>query len=170
MSFKSLLVKPFQNTLLAGSLVLASSLAVAEAPGGPDCGWGNLMFEGDSGKIAHFGASIFNGSSGNAWIGMLVGTNGCSTEGTITYGGKSLFALNGFMDEVAVDVAKGEGEALNALSVVLGIESQDRPAFNQLLQANFGRIFPSESINSDEVVASINAVMKEDTHFSRYAS
>lgn len=170
MSFKSCLAKPFQNAVLAGGLVISSSFVLAEAPGGPDCGWGNLMFEGDSGKVGNFGAWVFNGSTWNQGIGILAGTNGCSSEGTITYGGKSMFALNGFMDEVAVDVAKGEGEALHALSVVIGIENHDRPAFNQLMQANFERIFPNEEVGSEQVIASINAILKEDEYFSRYAS
>ena len=162
------LTKLLTSTAFIGALAF-SSASHAEAPGGPDCGWGNLMFEGDSGKVAHIGASIFNGTSGNQWIGILAGTNGCSSEGTITYGGKSLFALSGFMDEVAVDIAKGEGEALNALSVVMGIEQQDRNAFGKLLQNNFNAIFPNENIESDAVIASIQAVMKNDKHFSQYA-
>ncbi len=157
------------STCLAG-LLAVSSAAQAEAPGGPGCGWGNLMFEGDSGHVAHIGASIFNGSSGNQWIGILLGTNGCSAEGTITYGGKSLFALKGFMDEVASDIAQGEGEALNALSVVMGIEEQDRGDFNRLLQDNFDTIFPSENVHSDEVIASIQQVMKADERFASYVS
>lgn len=163
------LIKFISSASLVGSLAL-SGLSFAEAPGGPDCGWGNLMFEGDHGKGAHIGASIFNGSSGNQWIGILLGTNGCSAEGTITYGGKSLFALNGFMDEVAIDIAKGEGEALDALSVVMGIQQNDRLAFGQLLQNNFNEIFPSEDIQSDAVIASIQKVMKADAHFSQYLS
>jgi len=163
------IIKFISSATLVGSLAF-SSISLAEAPGGPDCGWGNLMFEGDSGIGAHIGASIFNGSSGNQWIGILFGTNGCSSEGTITYGGKSLFALSGFMDEVAVDIALGEGEALEALSVVMGIEQKDRPAFGKLLQSNFNKIFPNENIESDAVIASIHKVMKEDVHFSQYLS
>jgi hypothetical protein len=166
---KTSLIKLVSSASLAGAILVASS-AQAVAPGGPDCGWGNLMFEGDSGKLAHIGASIFNGTSGNAWIGILLGTNGCSAEGTITYGGKSLFALHGFMDEVAVDIAQGEGEALDALSVVLGVEKKDRSAFNKLLQQNFDRIFPNENMKSDEVIASIESIMKEDAQFKHYVS
>src|SRR5690606_31483635 len=161
--------KSLSSAILIGGLGF-SSISHAEAPGGPDCGWGNMMFEGDSGPIAHIGASIFNSSSGNAWIGMLLGTNGCSSEGVITYGGKSIFALQGFMDEVAVDIAQGEGEALNALSVVLGIPEEKRPAFNTLMHSNFDRIFPTENIQSEDVISSIHAIMKEDEHFRTYAS
>ncbi len=166
---KSRLSKLVSAASLSAALGL-SSISFAEAPGGPDCGWGNLMFDGDSGRLAHIGASIFNSSSGNGWIGILLGTNGCSSEGTITYGGKSFFALKGFMDEVAVDIAKGDGEALHALSVVMGIEEDDRAAFKALLHNNFETIFPNADIQSGDVINSIQALMRNDERLARYAS
>lgn len=163
----------FSKILYSGAFISTltlSSFSHAEAPGGPNCGWGNLMFEGDSGRIAHIGASIFNSSLGNLWIGILLGTNGCSTEGQITYGGKSIFALQGFMDEVAVDIAQGQGEALEALSVVMGVQEKDRPAFNKLLQENFERIFPDANVQSKQVISSIQSILKEDAYLGKYAS
>lgn len=53
--------------ILLGTLFAAVSInAMAEAPGGPNCGWGNLLFEGQRGTPAHFLASTTNGTSGNA--------------------------------------------------------------------------------------------------------
>ena len=76
--------------ILLGTLFAAVSInAMAEAPGGPNCGWGNLLFEGQRGTPAHFLASTTNGTSGNATFGMTSGTNGCSTKAALTYGGKS---------------------------------------------------------------------------------
>nr|WP_311138690.1 DUF3015 family protein [Pseudomonas amygdali] len=105
---------------------------MAQAPGGPDCGWGNMLFEGQRGTPAHFLASTTNGTSGNATFGMTSGTNGCSTNGALTYGGKSWLAMNGMMDELSKDMAMGQGEALTTLC---GIHrrpcAQDRsPAFS----------------------------------------
>jgi hypothetical protein len=94
--------------LMAGAVLLvASSAAMAEAPGGPNCGWGNMLFKGQSGMAAHFLASTTNGTSGNATFGMTSGTNGCSVNGTLTYGGKAM--VNAMLDEFSADVAVGEG-------------------------------------------------------------
>ena len=71
-------------------LLTASSTAFAEAPGGPNCGWGNMLFDGTSGLGNHVFASTTNGTSGNATFGMPSGTNGCSANGTLTYGGKEI--------------------------------------------------------------------------------
>jgi len=44
--------------ILLGTLFTVVSLnAMAEAPGGPNCGWGNMLFEGQRGTPAHFLAS-----------------------------------------------------------------------------------------------------------------
>ena len=61
--------------ILAGiALATMSVSAMAEAPGGPNCGWGNMLFNGQSGVGPHFLASITNGTSGNATFGMTTGT------------------------------------------------------------------------------------------------
>ncbi len=92
--------------ILLGTLFTVVSLnAMAEAPGGPNCGWGNMLFEGQRGTPAHFLASTTNGTSGNATFGMTSGTNGCSTRASLTYGGKSWFAMNGMMNELSEDMA-----------------------------------------------------------------
>lgn len=159
-----------KKSLLASTLIAVSSVSFAEAPGGPDCGWGNMMFEGDSGKVAHFGAWTFNNSSGNKWIGMLLGTNGCTTDGTITYGGKSLAVLNGVMDEIVEDTARGEGEALNAVAITLGVAKEDREDFNFLMNENFDSIFPHAEITAEEMLSTMQNLMKEDDTLKQYVS
>lgn len=147
-------------------LLSASSVAMAEAPGGPNCGWGNMLFEGQSGIGPHFIASITNGTSGNNTFGMTTGTNGCSTSGTLTYGGKSL--VGSIMGEFSEDVARGEGDAMDTVAVVYGVEKQDRETFAKVMHENFAVIFPSEDVTADEMMASIEAVMKADSTLAKY--
>lgn len=127
------------------------------------------FFEGKSGLPVHLLATIVNGTSGNATFGMTSGTNGCSTDGALTYNGSSLLSMNGVLEEVAHDVAMGEGEALTALSVSMGVEAQDREHFNAVLHNNFDSIFTSEDVTAAEVQANINAVLKADEALSKYS-
>jgi len=154
---------------IIGSLVLlsASSAAMAVVPGGPDCGWGNMLFDGQSGLGPHIIASTTNGTSGNASFGMTTGTNGCSADGTLTYGGKSL--MGSIMGEFTEDVARGEGDALDAVAVIYGIAPTDRQIFAQMTHENFNVIFPSEKVTAKEVMDSLNALMKADARLSKYA-
>jgi len=157
--------------LILGAVLLGSSLsASAVAPGGPGCGWGNLLFEGSSGTGAHLLATIVNGTSGNATFGMTSGTNGCDTSGALTYSGESLLAMNGVLEEVAQDMAVGHGEALTALTVSMQIDSADRDHFDSVMHQNFASIFPRQDVDAAEVMANINTVMKSDSRLARYAA
>ena len=55
---------------------------------------------------------------------MTSGTNGCNTNARLGYGGRSIFAMNGMLDNIAEDMAKGQGEALDAYAVLLGVEAR----------------------------------------------
>lgn len=153
--------------MMAGAVLLvASSTAFAEAPGGPNCGWGNMLFQGESGTVYHFLASTTNGSSGNATFGMTSGTNGCSTDGTLTYSGKAM--ITAMLDELSADVAVGEGDTLTAVAVAYGVAQEDRAAFANLTHQNFAVLFPSENVTADEVIASLETLLKSDAALSKY--
>ncbi len=159
-----------KKILVASALLGFSMSASAVAPGGPGCGWGNLVFEGSSGLGAHLLATFVDGTSGNATFGMTSGTNGCDTSGALTYGGKSMLAMNGMLEEVAQDMAVGHGEALTALSVSMGIAAADRAHFDAVMHQNFPKVFASQDATAGEVLENINAVMKQDEKLAHYVS
>lgn len=159
-----------KRILIGSLLALTSAAAFAEAPGGPSCGWGNMLFKGQRGIASHFVASTTNGTSGNATFGMTSGTNGCSTNGTLTYGGKPMLVLSSIMDELSEDMAKGEGEALTTYAVALGVKPEDRAHFAQVTHQHFSDIFTSASATDAEVHAATLAVMKQDARLAQYAS
>jgi len=157
-----------KRIILAVLLINVSGAAFAVAPGGPNCGWGNALFEGQSGLGIHLLATITDGTSGNATFGMTSGTNGCSTDGTLTYGGKSM--VSALMDEFSEDVARGDGEALTAVAVSLGVTEEDRSVFNQVMHDNFITMFPSDQVTAEEVTASIITLMRDDSVLAKYVS
>lgn len=157
-----------KKLLLSTALLGFSTFAIADAPGGPGCGWGNLLLEGQSGMVAHFGATTTNGTSGNATFGMTLGTNGCSVDGALTYGGNSLVWFDNVLDEYSTDVAQGQGETLNAVAVMIGVEQQDREKFGQLMHENFANLFPNTAVSSQEVMDSMVALMSKDPTLNKY--
>ena len=157
-----------KKLLVSSVLLCASTIAMAEAPGGPNCGWGNLLLAGNSGLGAHLGATLTNGTSGNATFGMTFGTNGCSTDGALTYSGNSLVWFDNILDEYSTDVALGEGEALQAVAMMMGIEEHDRAHFNQVMHDNFDALFPQVDISSQQVLDSMITVMADDQRLQRY--
>ncbi|OBY23393.1 DUF3015 domain-containing protein [Pseudomonas aeruginosa] len=155
--------------LVLGLLSLGSMTAHADAAGGNGCGWGNMVFEGQRGLFPHLLATTTNGTSGNATFGMTSGTNGCNTNARLGYGGRSIFAMNGMLDNIAEDMAKGQGEALDAYAVLLGVEAKDRAHFAQVTQQHFGEIFASKDATGEQVLSNTLAVMSRDGTLARYA-
>jgi hypothetical protein len=152
---------------VAGAVLFAaSSAAFAVAPGGPNCGWGNMLFEGQSGIVYHFLASTTNGTSGNNTFGMTSGTNGCSVDGKLTYGGKAM--VSAMLDEFSADVAAGHGDTLTAVAVAYGVEQQDRNEFAALAHRNFAVLFPNANVTADEVTANLETLMRSDAQLAKY--
>lgn len=147
-------------------LTLASTSVFAEAAGGNNCGWGNMLFQGQSGPAPHILGITTNTTFGNNTFGVTTGTNGCSSSGKITYSGKSLLAA--IMTEFSEDVAAGQGDALNAVAVMMGVEQQDRETFAEVTHANFKVIFPSENTTAEEAMAALEQVMKADQRLAKY--
>lgn len=148
-----------------------STTSFAEAPGGPDCGWGNMLFQGDKGFVPHTAAYLTNGlSSFNAFFGIVFGTNGCETDGVLSYTGTPMLGMNHILDELAVDMANGSGEALGALSVALKIEKEDRDYFDQVMHKNFSTIFSHENIEALQVMNNITTILSKDERLKNYLS
>lgn len=156
-----------KKTIISIALLGMSSTAMAVAPGGPGCGWGNMLLKGQSGPI-HFLATTTNGTSGNKTFGMTTGTNGCSTSGALTYGGQSM--ISSIMGEFSEDVARGEGDAMDTVALIYGVDKQDRNTFAKVMHQNFATIFPSENVTADEMMSSIEEVMKADATLAKYTA
>jgi hypothetical protein len=127
-----------------------------------------MILEGKTGLANHMFALTTNGTSGNATFGMTFGTNGCSVDGPLTYGGDSMVWFNNILDEYSTDVALGHGEALNAVAVMVGVEPEDRDHFNNVMHENFALLFPNTETTGQEVLDSMVVVMSEDDTLKRY--
>ncbi len=156
---------------IISGLVLFSAATVANAGaagGDGGCGWGNALFKGSTGTATHVVAGITNAITGNNTFGMTSGTNGCTTTGTLGYGGQSV--VSSIMDEFSEDVARGEGDALDTVSVVYGVDAQDRDTFAKVMHENFSTLFPSEDVTAEEMMASIEEIMRADATLNKYVA
>ncbi len=76
--------------------------------------------------------------------------------------------IDGNMDNLARDMAKGQGESLSTLAAVWGVEAKDQQAFNDMARSNFARIFANENVTSKDVLNNLNAVVAQDAQLSAY--
>jgi hypothetical protein len=148
--------------------VPAASAQEGETAGSSGCGLGTMLFDGQSGIGPQVLAVTTNGTSGNQTFGITSGTLGCTKDGVVRPPAEVRILLMSSLDNLATDVARGEGETLTSLASVMAIDEADQPRFFVSLQDNFVRIFPDENVTADEVITSINAVMAEDEVLARY--
>jgi Protein of unknown function (DUF3015) len=132
------------------------------------CGVGSILFEGQKGPVPQILAVTTNGSFGNQTFGITTGTLGCEKDGVVRSPTKVRMMVVSSLDNLAVDVARGEGETLDSLASLMTVAPQDKARFAATLQHNFTRLFPSENVTADEVIASMNAVLAEDAVLQRY--
>jgi len=146
------------------SAVLLSAVVSSLAYAGPQlrkncgCGIGSMLFENNEGLMSQTAAATTNGLFGNQTFGISSGTLDCKQPAQF-YGREMLhrFVAEN-MDNLAKDIARGQGESLDTLAVLMNIPAQQRPVFNARLQANFKHIFTSPQVTDEEVVNNIIAV------------
>ncbi|WP_028672107.1 DUF3015 family protein [Saccharospirillum impatiens] len=156
-----------KKLLLTAGLTVALT-GTAMAGSGPGCGLGSMIFAEKTGTFNHVLASITNGIYSNQAFGMSTGTLGCDSSQSIEYTQVAAY-LDTNLDQVAVDMARGEGEALDGLATLLDVQLSDRAAFSVATQANFTRIFPSAETTREAAVESLMAVLREDQSLAVYA-
>jgi hypothetical protein len=124
--------------------------------GAAGCGLGAMAFGDQQGGLQIIAATL-NAILWNQTFGITFGTLNC---------GPSLFAqgtrnfVEANREALAKDVARGEGEAIGALTVIN--RCGDSRAVGAALQARFGAIFPSEQATDGEVTAAILETLRAD--------
>ncbi|OHY81510.1 DUF3015 domain-containing protein [Marinobacter sp. AC-23] len=150
--------------LIAGAILLgASSMAFAQ----PGCGVGAMIWKGQSGIAPHVLAATTNGTFGNQTFGMTTGTLGCQTNESVQ---SMAMYMDSNIDKVARDMSRGNGENLETLAVLLGVDEADRTNFRQVLQNNFAVIFPKSDTTSGEAVDAIVALLEKNESLSKYVA
>ena len=99
---------------------------------------------------------------------MTSGTAGCDASQTIQRAAADFLDDN--MEKVARDMSSGQGESLDTLANLMGVEDADKAAFFALTHENFSEIFSSDAVSSTEVMDNLQTVMKQDAALARYVS
>ena len=150
--------------------VLAAFPAVAMADNVGQCGWGSKLLAGQKGIAPQVLAVTTNGTSGNQTFGITSGTSGCTQNGTVSSNWRTALFIDGNKEKLARDMSVGSGETLDSLAHLLGVESQDRVAFNRVAKDNMARIFPSHEASTQEIATALRQVLASDAQLSRYSA
>jgi hypothetical protein len=156
--------------LIAVAALALAPLAPAQADNDAGCGLGTQVMAGKSGVFAHLVATYTNGLLGNQTFGITSGTLGCNGNSEVTADADLRKFASTNLDQLTVEMAAGEGEALTALAGLYGIDQQDRAAFYGLTKSNYGTIVHGDNVTAGEVLASIRTLMATDARLSRYVA
>ena len=155
--------------LLAVVSVAAVFPMTAMADNIGSCGWGTKLFDGQSGVAPQVLAVTTNGTFGNQTFGITSGTSGCTQDGAVKSSWRTALFIDGNRDALARDMSVGSGETLDSLAHLLGVQEQDRVAFNSAAKENMARIFVENASTSD-IMAGLRQVLGSDAQLSRYTT
>ena len=143
--------------IIASLLIIAAPLAYADLQSNVGVGIGTVIFEGHDGLISQVCAATTNGTYGNQTFAITSGTLGAEKPDEL-WASKQ---LNDFvaenMNNLAQDIAQGQGESLEAICSIL--EVNDADAFNSKLQENFSQIYTSDEITHQDVIINMKRVV-----------
>lgn len=154
--------------LVAGLLLSVSAFPVLAGNNGPGCGLGQQVFKGSSGLSAHSSAATTNGSFSNQLFGITSGSLGCNQDAVVSNDIEKKVFVASNMDSLAQDVAQGGGSYLTSLASLMGIKAKDKSAFYSFTQKNFETIFKTENKTYEDVIASLDAAMIDDSRLTTY--
>ena len=134
------------------------------------CGIGSKLWQGRSGVAAKVVASITNLFTFKG-ISTTFGLAGCTDADNIFTDSRDAkvrhFASQKF-DRLAEDMARGQGEHLDALSHLLQIHEGDRQDFQAFAQRNFAALFAHDQVTVGEWLETLARLMAEDEKLRGY--
>lgn len=152
--------------LVAILALAAMPVGAALADNDVGCGLGTQIWAGQSGLIPKVLAATTNGTFGNQTFGITTGTLGCSPNGVIRAEVRRTHFAAANLDQLAAEVAAGEGESLATLASLYGVDASDRAAFAATAQAHYGELFAGRT--TGDVLAALDRVLAADARLARY--
>lgn len=124
------------------------------------CGLGTMAL-GDQNPtiLVQLSATFLNGICGNQTFGISSGTLDCEPADGLASNRVLQEYVSDNMDQLAMNMAAGQGDSLDALADLMAIDTPERPQLFTKLQSHFDTIFNSEDVTATEVLENIEAVL-----------
>ncbi len=156
---KKMIIAVFVCMMLIGSAGMAAAQGVHTVREDCGCGLGGYAIGQETGLIWKLVGTFLNGLCGNQTFAMTSGTLGCGEPQSLAVLEQMNIFVADNMDALAVDIAQGNGESLDALAEIAAIPEEKRPIFYSTLQQNFDRIYISADVTNDNVVNEISQIL-----------
>jgi len=145
--------------LVVISIMMVSIASAATVRDDCGCGLGGMALAEKEGLIWNLVGTFLNGICGNQTFGMSSGTLDCGKPVKMATLDKVNIFVADNMDSLAIDIAQGQGESLDALAEIAEIPDQKRPLFYSALQDNFDQIYMDAEVTHTTVVDQISKII-----------
>ena len=153
-------MKTFLGTILT-TILIVGAVQASSIRDNCGCGIGTMALGDQEATIlSQLGATFLNNLSGNQTFGISSGTLECDPASSFSSNKKVIEYVSDNMDHLAFDMAKGEGDSLDALADVMGVQVDARQDLFVKMQSSFDRIFPTDDVTANEVVKRITAILQ----------
>ncbi|MDP1757591.1 MAG: DUF3015 domain-containing protein [Pseudohongiella sp.] len=147
-------------SLAVAFMGMQAGLAMAANPDtGPGCGLGKLAWQNyPHQKVIGVQTmeATTNGLIGNQTFGISSGTSGCTNDGKFWAQEKvNVFAALNF-ENLAQDMAQGQGEHLTSLATLMGIPAAQQPAFFAMTQEKYASLMSAGETSPVALVKALN--------------
>ncbi|WP_457625809.1 DUF3015 family protein [Persephonella sp.] len=147
-------MKKFMAAALGVAILSIPSFAVNKENTG--CGLGYMIFkDAPDSTLFEILAVTTNGTFGNQTFGITTGTLECKQPQKVVKNDRLFKFVTENMDQLASDIASGNGETLDTVAELMNIPENKKAEFYAKLQENFDKIYPSEKVQSADVIDKI---------------
>lgn len=151
------------------SLLITTSNVLADESGA-GCGIGKQIMEGKTGKSNNIVAAILNDVLIPKTFFMTTGdgTLGCDPSEAVENDQQREVFVAANLDHLSVDMAKGQGDHLEALAQMMGIEEGDKDAFYSFTQEHYSTLFSEGSNSAKQMLSKLDDTMFHHRYLAKY--
>jgi len=139
-------------------LILAGTTYAETVSQDCGCGLGRVAIGEKEGLGWNLLGTFLNGLCGNQTFGMTSGTLECGVTEKLVINQQIDTFVAGNMDNLAVDIASGGGESLDALAEIAQIDPVLKAPLASELQARFDTIYPDADVSYIQVADALREV------------
>jgi len=155
------------RALILALVLVFTPVSAALADNDVGCGVGTMIWEGNSGLMYKLLASSTNNLTFQT-ISITLGALNCNGRNAVGANARTRHYVSTNFDRIARDSAVAGGESLDTLAVLLEIDESDRAEFAALTQRHFEELYSSDHVTSDEMLQTLDRLMREDAQLSVY--
>jgi hypothetical protein len=147
-------MKKFSIITVMLAVTAFASPAFTAGYGTAGCGFGGMVIK-DNRILPQIGAWFLNSLLGNQTFGITSGTSECgSKKAVLADQDQQLFVENNYQN-LAKEMAVGEGENLSTLAGLLGCPADEPAAFAAFTKKNYTSIFKGEDTTPAEMLTAL---------------